>query len=73
MRREGVAVPKSVQVPIPIIAPITNQTSVAIQAPKASVAVWAAILVLVPVVAIWAPKSVAIQAPRTIEVFIAKW
>lgn len=72
-RREGVAIPKSVQVSIPIIAPQTNQASVPIQAPKASIAVWATTSVLVLVVAIWAPKLVAIQAPKTTEVFIAKW
>lgn len=68
-RKEGVAIPKSIQVPISIEASITNQASVPIQVPKASVAVW----VLVPVVPILAPKSVAIQAPKTIEVLIAEW
>lgn len=70
MRKEGVAVPKSIQVPIP--APVTSQASLPIQAPKASVAIGVPISVLVLVVAVWAPKLVAIQAPKTIEVFTAK-
>lgn len=73
MRKEGVAIPKIEEVPIPMVAPVNIQASAAIQVPKASVAIWTPISVLVPVEAIRASESVAIQAPKAVLVFVAKW
>ncbi|OXB53307.1 hypothetical protein ASZ78_009870 [Callipepla squamata] len=73
---KGVAVPKTKEFPMPIIAPMSTQAPVPIQTSKASVvAIWAPVLVIVvevaPVEAIWVPESVLIQAPETMQVFIA--